>query len=154
MSEMRNMAAFVLGFDRYSTGTSWVQPQDKSRKHLHNLNAGHYTSGFHWRFALSHSQAFLFRKSTASHPVRQTSDGRPSFTQYNRYHPGKRALFSPASILGATLPKIRWVSYGRNTSFTEKHQRECLYSPFQPYIAQSILYVQLLNRPVGTSFHR
>ena len=46
--------------------------------------------------------------------------------RYNRYHPGKRALLSPASILGAVLPKIPWVSYGSNPLFTEKHQREFL----------------------------
>ena len=44
----------------------------------------------------------------------------------NRHHPGKRALFSPTSFLGAVLPKIRWVSYGSNMLFTEKHQREYL----------------------------
>ena len=48
---------------------------------------------------------------------------RLSFTYCNRYHPRKCALISPASILGAALPKIRWVSYGSNALFTEKHQR-------------------------------
>lgn len=44
----------------------------------------------------------------------------------SRYHPGKRALFSPASLLGSVLPEIRWVSYGKNQLFTNKHQRACL----------------------------
>jgi len=39
-----------------------------------------------------------------------------------QYHPGKRALFSPVTILGALLPEIPWVSYGYNFLFTEKHQ--------------------------------
>lgn len=39
-----------------------------------------------------------------------------------QYHPGKRALLSPASILGAALPKIRWISHGSNALFKEKHQ--------------------------------
>ena len=47
-------------------------------------------------------------------------------TTLARYHPGKRALLSPASILGAILPQIPLISYGRNLLFTEKHQRECL----------------------------
>lgn len=41
-----------------------------------------------------------------------------------RYHPGRRILLSPASFLGAFLPKIWGISHGRNNLFDDKHQSQ------------------------------
>jgi hypothetical protein len=72
-----------------------------------------------------------FRLTPLSIPPTLAVDPPKSSTEYNRYHPGKRALFLQGSILGAVLPKIRWISYGafasgKDTFFREEHQRECL----------------------------